>query len=453
MKQNEFEKQIKDQFQNWTMSPSPMVWQRIEQKLHKPDGEYMWWRALAATLIIAVLGVGIWYWVNQNKKGTVAQQQKPVQQTNSTHKQTVQNGITTENINNNKANDIAKTNNDVEKTLQKTNINNQVRQNFNTETVTNTKEKIKHNKTLTSKNTNNYFASNNKVNNNKKDEQKTNSDLIHNEVSSVDRIEKNINNNNKSPLTTADIANIKVTSLNSTLTGNITDITIKLPTKRTIDWSIYTDNGASWTSDIANSPVPARFFEGQQIPVSQSEQASQKAAYTYRFGANISIPIFKRWAITTGVGYTSLSNQILLGNQVNYQFASYYRSGNDNNYTTQNLFIEIPLSIGFQISRAKQLPIWATAGISMLNQIESRNISYDINGRNFSKDNNLTQHTQWQLNFSTNTTLFSSKQLALKIGPYYQFGLGNMYKESAEQFPKRWQSLGLRLKFDFGGKK
>lgn len=465
MEQKEFEKQIKDQFENWTMSPSPMVWQHIEQRLYKPDGGRMWWRALAATLIIAILSVGIGYWVDHNKDSKIAQQQqKNTPQTNSTNKQSIQNdNKTSENINNSN-NTVKIDKNNTNQSQKQTDIDKKGIQQPKNEQLLITNENRKHNsKYSVLTKTNKYFVANNKRNSKKDNEQKTKPNLVQNETIIPARIEGNIIASNEKGLAVTDISDIKIRPLSPDKVINTSDLLVKLPPKRTIEGSIYFDNGGSWSSDIIKDPVPTRGNEGQVMPVSRSEQAPQKTAYAYRFGANVTIPIFKRWSISSGIAYTSLSNQIMLGDHVRYPYIiytgnqamminEYYSGGAKNNYTTHNIFIEIPISIGFHVFKSKHFPLWATAGVSMLKQIEANNILYDANDRIFYKDNTGMQPTQWQLNFSLNTTLWDNKQFALKIGPYYQLGLNNMYKQSAEQFAKRWQLMGLRLKFDFGGK-
>lgn len=462
MEQNEFEKRIKDQLENWTMSPSPMVWKQIEQRLHKPDSGNMWWRAIAASLIIAVLGVGLWYWTNNNNKD-IQKQNIDTPQTNLIDKQPTKNNSIS---NNTKANDIAKTNEIANQSLK---------QNKNTtlldiksrkdEQLINTKENIKHNKKqIKSTNTNKsdkYFAANNNINN-KKD--KTQINTVKNEVSIPTRLEKDIIASNKENITTANIATIKVAPLNVK-----TDYQPNLPTiantKQKISWSMYMDNGVSWQSNTVNKYNVVGNIDGTTVYFDNSKQTPPQAAYSYRFGFNVNVPVFNRWSISGGVSYLSLSSNIALGDHVNDIYSinrgtqsativdDYYQNGNNKQYTTQNRFIELPVSIGFQALKTKKLPVWIIAGVSMLKQVEANNVLYDASTNILYKDNSAMQPIQWQLHFSANTTLWHNAQSSLKIGPYYQFGLKSMYQETSLQTPKRWQLFGVKLNFDFGGKK
>jgi len=263
----------------------------------------------------------------------------------------------------------------------------------------------------------------------------------------------------------ANTPNIKIQPIDASqirLFSNSTLQPKKMIAGRALQWSIYMDNGASWQSEIPSTPSSPPDYE-----YNIDELKTIKYTYSYRFGAGITVPLIKNFSISGGLAYTSLSTHRLLGELVNYQSVvrrgnegfmqvnSYYTSngpnGMTNQYTTRQNFIEIPVSIGFQVNPQSRLPISLNVGASILKQLYVDDIYYDKQSNIFYKDNALTQPTQWHFNASAQMAVWKNNQFNLNVGPYYQIGLGTAYRESLMNM-KRWQMLGIRLNLGFKAK-
>lgn len=471
MDRHNFETQIKNQLDDLVMSPSPMVWQRIEHQLpNQKKSRKGTWLAIAAALIISVLGAGSYYLLNNNMyvKGITKNQKKSTLTINPILKPSIINNRTTNKPN---KNNIAKITTQSNQPLKKTTDD------INTKLATNTDNEIIAKKnimqcnrnihhTITNKNKGNGYIAANSA----KDALRKYSTEVKNIPLSEPRLEKKSSIVMDMPeLTLADIPSIKIMMLSlKKVEPIITTPPIESHKKQTMKWSMHMSNGVSWQANKSNNIASTSAVNYGSIiygNMSRGKQPTQKTAYAYSVGANMSFPLSNRLFIGGGVSYISLSTRVQLGEAINAPYVvnqgnqgsttvySYYQAGGTKNtYTTQQQSLQIPVFMEWEALHQKHFPIWFTAGVSMLKQISTSDILYDPTTNVSHKTDNTTMNDiQWQLTFGTKTTLWQKNKLSIQAGPYYEVGLGNIYKESLLQHGN-WKMIGLKAQFNFGGK-
>ncbi len=457
MERNEFEKNLKELFNNWEVPPSPKAWQQIKNRLPKPNGNlFFWGKFLAAMLILGLLSVIGWYLVCYVNNTTTTKQQVSPIAINTTNQSAKQNN-----------NKISSSNNDTE--LKNDTLNSKVSLNHSRSILEPLVNKENHSYTIHDKQTHKKHVTqmddntdNVAFNKNVKIKADKNAYLEsrHNDlIAAHSRIDIPFVSNSPSNLL-ANTPNIKIQPIDASQIGLFSNSALqpkKINARVAVQWSMYMDNGASWQSEIPSDNVVLRDDDA-------NDRKTIKYTYSYRFGVGIAVPLIKGFSISGGLAYTSLSTHRLLGELVNYQNVvrrgnegfmqvnSYYinnsPNGMINRYTTHQNFIEIPISIGFQVNPQSRLPISLNVGASILKQLYVDDIYYDKQSNIFYKDNALTQPTQWHFNASAQIAVWKNNQFNLNVGPYYQIGLGTAYRESLMNM-KRWQMLGIRLNFGF----
>jgi hypothetical protein len=104
---------------------------------------------------------------------------------------------------------------------------------------------------------------------------------------------------------------------------------------------------------------------------------------------------------------------------------AYYRNGRDQSYTNLYHFIELPVSVNFQLNNTPHLPVIWEAGFSVAYLLGSNSLHYDPLTNVFFQNNNLLSRTQ----FSLATAImvgFRLGQNELQVGPQLQYGLTSL---------------------------
>jgi len=470
MDQHNFETQIKNQLDGLAMSPSPMVWQRIERQLpNQKRSRKGAWLAIAAVLIVGALGAGSYYLLNNNVyvKGITKNQEKSTSTINPISKPSIINNRTTNKRNKNIIAKITtQSNQPLKKAIDYINTklaNNNDNEIFAKKNIMRYNKNIHH--TITNKNKGNEYTAANSA----KDALRKYPTEAKNIPLSEPRLEKSSIVMYRPELTLADISNIKIMVLNlKKVEPTITTPPIESHKKQTMGWSMHMTNGVSWQANKSSNIASTSAVDYGTIiygNMSGGKQPTQKTAYAYSVGANVSFPLSDRLSVGGGVSYVSLSTRVQLGEAINAPYVvnqgnqgsttiySYYQAeGTKNTYTTQQQSLQIPVSVEWEALHQKHFPVWLTAGVSMLKQISASDILYDPTTNVSHKTDNTTMNDiQWQLTFGAKTTLWQKNKLSVQAGPYYEVGLGNIYKESLLQHGN-WKMIGLKAQFNFGGK-
>jgi len=184
-------------------------------------------------------------------------------------------------------------------------------------------------------------------------------------------------------------------------------------------------NTLSPVSLATNTPTPT---------VSGGNSSSEiSPGFSFNAGAFVNRNLSKRLVFSAGVDYHYYSTSIRTGMKINtalvtynsrYQMitsTSYYENGNSQTFTNQYHFIELPLSVNFQIIKSKNTPFIWELGVTPGYIVSSNALYYDPNTNvYFSK---YLQPNKMQINGTTALMIgFPLYKGELQVGPQIQYG-------------------------------
>ena len=130
--------------------------------------------------------------------------------------------------------------------------------------------------------------------------------------------------------------------------------------------------------------------------------------------------------------------------------ASYYENGNSQAYTNQYHFIEMPVSVNFQINKSKRIPFNWELGITPGYIVGSKALYYDPNTNVYF--NNYLQPNKMQLNAVTAFMIgIPLNKGQLEAGPQVQYGLTG-FVNTSDGNPGHLFYAGLKISFIPGKK-
>ncbi|HET7114894.1 MAG TPA: hypothetical protein VFI29_00285 [Hanamia sp.] len=172
--------------------------------------------------------------------------------------------------------------------------------------------------------------------------------------------------------------------------------------------------------------------------------------------------ISARSKISIGVSYKyySLLNEV--GNRIDsvmtypsQYFASssgfYSSTNNVKTYRNNFHYLGIPISIKFQLSNSKTLPIYWDAGINISQLISSNALQFTSNPGLYYNDNSLFNKTQLGLQTGFSAILFAKTKTPLSIGPYFLYNISKLANEGLYS-GKHFSFVGIRTEIFFGKK-
>lgn len=293
MAKHNFENQIKNQLDGLAMSPSPMVWQRIERRL--PNQTRGWrrggWLAIAAIFIIGALSVGSYYLLNNNankkeiakkvqEKSTLKPSLNNISKTPTTNYNTKRDKESTTNIT---KVDNTQSNQSSNKTIADVNI--KAPNNTNNAIIVK-KDVVQYNKNIYTTSTNKNKVAEYLAANRIKEKARKPAAKMENIAFAEPKTEKNSIAINRPAITKSDISNIKITALNVQKAEPIITLpTIPSHKKQIVKWSMHMTNGLSWQAGKSNYIASTNTVnEGVAISgnMSGGQPPVQKTAYAYK---------------------------------------------------------------------------------------------------------------------------------------------------------------------------
>lgn len=177
-----------------------------------------------------------------------------------------------------------------------------------------------------------------------------------------------------------------------------------------------------------------------------------KGSAAFIGGIFIEKNISARSKISLGISYKyySLLNEV--GSRIDSNFASYlgFYSPTNNVKTYRNNFhyLEIPISIKFQLFKSKTLPVYWDAGINISQLISSNALQFTSNPGLYYNDNSLFNKTQIGLQTGFSIILFSSTKNPVNIGPYFIYNASKLANEGLYD-KKHFSFVGIRTEILF----
>ena len=192
---------------------------------------------------------------------------------------------------------------------------------------------------------------------------------------------------------------------------------------------------ASYNPGTLNSP-------GQQPGFSSS---GTNAGFGFIIGVSAEKNISKKIEFVSGINFKSFSTSVKL-----YDSAGTYIARSAlNKYINHFNFIDVPLSLKFQLGHGKHLPLSWQAGISISELISSNALQLNSSTGYYYKNNSLFNRTQIGFNTAFLLTLFSKQKQSILIGPYFYYDASKIANEGLFD-KKHFLFTGVHTQIIFG---
>jgi hypothetical protein len=457
MHENNFEKQVREKMDQLGFDPSDSVWERVDEEINKEEKRRrpLFWLFLLSGLVLAG---GVYYFSTYKNYSTPVEANYPATDPGK-NQDNLPGGKPEINTNEDRKE------NERDKNYLKTGAQRNLTQNH-----------IKHDQIPKSTAGLKTYS---------RSDQKKNTGLIDKpaEVSaSLNSVkEETTSNNRKDAVKLTDSAAGKKSVAHSENKAPVTDTLAstkdtgsKNEKKKSSAWKIgFTGNAGfsninqdlfksiTQTNQVnysAGAPNPPN---GAPLPVNYSS-SDIHAGFSFSIGAFVNRDLSNRISFSAGIGYHYYSTKILTGNYVDslgFVYPSsgmlssvnaYYRNGKDHSYTSHYHFIELPVTINFQINKSKQMPVIWEAGLTLSYLLASNALYYDRVSNVYYENKELMNKTQ--LNGVTAVMVgFPLGNAALELGPQLQYGFTGLLKNTAGN-PGHLICYGLKINFIPGKK-
>ncbi len=275
------------------------------------------------------------------------------------------------------------------------------------------------------------------------------------------------NNTLKNNLTTKN--NTKTPSLNSTKKSQAKLLNKKWAFAITAYAGFSTVSDGDLKSEIEDVSYVEDFGQMNVPPPSYTPLYSPPPSYTpstispglaYSAGAIAKYQFSKRWSISAGLNYMQLNTRSRVGQRINnsqivnngtrgYLFVpSYYllEEEQPSEYKNRYHFIELPVSVHYQINKGKKLPVYLNGGMAISRLVESNSLHFDGTTGVYYRNNKLLNKTQAAISTGFSFAMFSGSKRPLWVGPSAKGNLSTILKKDVSA-SKHFVSLGLDFKW------
>jgi hypothetical protein len=179
---------------------------------------------------------------------------------------------------------------------------------------------------------------------------------------------------------------------------------------------------------------------GGSITYSRYPQSQNKPAFAFKAGINARKNISKRSSLSAGLGYSYLADKIKVGaaqggSQSQSAFSSsYYTGAPQQTYTDHFHFIELPLSYNWRVTNNTDRFLSLNAGVSPSYLLATNTLLYDtVAGGIYYHNKDLV--TRVHLNFTSGISyqFKNKKSLEFSIGPQFSFDVSEAFKSDLDK--------------------
>lgn len=202
-------------------------------------------------------------------------------------------------------------------------------------------------------------------------------------------------------------------------------------------------NSASLYSMVSNTATSAAAAAPSKRYVSDV-----RPDLSFMAGIHLQKGLSNRWTLNLGMNLHYYSTRISIGQPVNTyvsamvslisptvapsaQSATAYVAGDKQKFTNHYYFLEVPVSMQFQLNKSHMLPIFIEGGFSLARLMGSDALFYDVHTGVYYKDPSVLQKTQ----FSVNSALMVGLPfhgIKLEVGPQVQYGLTPLINDKSQ---------------------
>jgi hypothetical protein len=242
--------------------------------------------------------------------------------------------------------------------------------------------------------------------------------------------------------------------------------TSKAPHKSSWVFGVVLSGGASLVSnnilernypsmDFNAGPPPAGIPSGTPTYFSASPIKNSTA---FIAGVFVEKDISPKIKISLGISYKyySLTNKVgykidsLLSSSTQY-FSALNTYGSPNasrSYRNNFHYLELPVSLKFQLNKNKKLPLFWNVGINISELIGSNALQFQSNSGLYFNDNSMFHKTQFGLSTGLSVTIFAAQKMPFTFGPYFYYGASKLADKGLYQ-NKHFSFIGLQAEILF----
>lgn len=209
------------------------------------------------------------------------------------------------------------------------------------------------------------------------------------------------------------------------------------------------NNNSSDYLSTPNSPSSGVGNSGSGSPSRLPPKTINSTAFIT--GVFIEKDISKKSRLSLGINYKYFSIVNKTGSKIDSALTAYSSATYTHTYRNNFNYLELPVSLKFQLTNNNSLPVYWLAGINISRLINTNALQFKSNHGVYYRDNSLFNKTQ--LGFSTGffATLFSHKKTPVNIGPYFYYNATRMANEGIYD-KKHFNFIGISAEILFNKK-
>ncbi len=490
MHENKFEKQVQEKMEELQFAPSEAVWENVDKKINKNEKRRrpVFWLFFLTGLVF--LGVGFLFSVNKNSTyiHTNVRQQK--QMGNPQDEQSVNKNEKVITDKKNENDDTKKSDKEITKDGTKENkvpsdnpFENQKQQRALSQFSQNSRRTLNRKRRGTSlasesgkeKNYINEPMIFDKQMNNLPEHfsnsKKSSETIVENNLPSADKIELNPDKSNAfdSSVNKKKIDITKSASQKNDSASDVNTAQNKKQQKKVSAWQI------GFTGGVGISNINQSLFKSTYVTNLSSYNPATSVTstgsttinspskispgFSFTAGFFVSKHLSKRVSFSGGISYQYYSTKIKVGHSVDSiiyvysygastpaaQTGGYYHNGSSNEYSNFYHFIELPLTLNFQLNKSLKLPVVWESGFSTSYLVGSNALHFDPVTNVYYKNNSL--FNKLQINATTAMMVdFHIQKSELQLGPQLEYGLTHILNKNTGN-PEHLFYTGLKVSF------
>jgi hypothetical protein len=216
---------------------------------------------------------------------------------------------------------------------------------------------------------------------------------------------------------------------------------------------IFSDQNNSQVTSFSASIERRSPFQQRVVTVGNTAPTPFIA---FKVGVEAEKKITNYGFIKVGLLYEQFNSRIKTGERIegvqrfNYngtgnlqRVSDFYLLGNNNQFTNQYHFLQVPFWLGTQLRPSEKLPLYVMGGVSMQYLIASKVLTFDSRNQIFYKGKGLFKKAHFSVNASMTARLFNEGKHPLVVGPEAQLNLTHLLQNSTVD-PSRFFYLGFR---------
>ncbi|WP_276500601.1 outer membrane beta-barrel protein [Terrimonas pollutisoli] len=199
-------------------------------------------------------------------------------------------------------------------------------------------------------------------------------------------------------------------------------------------------NGQKSMDRFYSSPINSGSGGVYTPPVSPS---STKAGPAFKLGIVAQKEITKRSSVSAGLQYAYLNTRMKVGSYWNtsvvvsnavtqsLRLDAVYRAAPQKDYTNHYHLIQLPVQYHLQLNKGKKLPLLWNVGASLGYLVNTNALVYDTTaGGIYYRDNDI--FNKWQVNLNTGFSFLfgKSQKIQWSVGPEISFGMNKLMKDA-----------------------